>query len=47
MRPGEASEFAHQIWAKSDQWFVCECMETAQPIRGLEMAEIQWSETKH
>ena len=35
MRAGEAHEFAHQIWAKSNEWFVCEYMETAQPIRGL------------
>ena len=46
IRPGEAqNEFvhpvAHQIWAKSDQRFVCK---TTQPIRGQETAETQWME---
>ena len=27
--PGEAyNEFTHQIWAQSNQWFVCKCIET-------------------
>ena len=40
------SEFAHQIWAESDQQFVCECTETVQPIRGQETAEIQQRVTR-
>ena len=40
------NEFAHPIWAKSDQQFVCKCMETAWPIRGWETMGIQWSMAK-
>ena len=41
---GEAhNELTNQIGAQTDQWFVCKCMETAQPIRSQEIVKIQWS----
>ena len=27
------NELAHQVWAQSDQRFVCKCAETTRPIR--------------
>ena len=42
IRPGESHNvFIHQISVQSNQWFVCKCMETAEPISGHETAGIQ------
>ena len=40
------NEFAHWVWAKSNQLFVCRCTSTAQRVRGQGMAGIHWSKTK-
>ena len=40
------NELAHRIWAKSTQWFIWKCKETAQTIRCQEMTGIQWNMTK-
>ena len=40
------NELAYPFRAESYQEFVCKCTETAQPIRGQETAEIQWSTIK-
>ena len=37
------NEFAHLIWAKSNQRFVCKCAKCAQQIRSQEMTGIQQS----
>ena len=39
-------EFVYLICAQSDKQFACKCVETAQPIRGQEIREIQYSITK-
>ena len=39
------NEIAYQIWAQSNQWFVCKCAETTRQIRSQETVEIQRSVT--